>query len=273
MMTGVRWPWIVALAACGRIDFDRHGSPPDTGGDIPPDTVPDVAIDCATAQAQSPPGGWALWLDMDRIDPESQATLDKTGHMATCPGGCPVMLDHACHRGLLFSGQEYLRIEWDPSLDVSGGFTVAVWARLDRDLDGSDACAVTEPNQSEPTGNSYSLCVFARNRAVYDFTTSAGQGDSQQLTDPLAIMEWHHLAMTWDASSRVKSLYVDGSRMDTRAGIDIRFDHAPLGVGADLEGFPDNVAPAGFWTGALDDLLLYTRALDDTEIRALAAPP
>jgi hypothetical protein len=130
----------------------------------------------------------------------------------------------------LFSGREYLRIEWDRSLDVSGGFTIAVWVRLDRDLDGIDACAVTEPNLSEPGGNSYSLCVFARNRAVYDDTTSAGHGDSQRLTDPLAIKEWHHLAMTWDAASMVKALYVDGNRMDTRNGIDIGFDHAPVAV-------------------------------------------
>jgi hypothetical protein len=165
-----------------------------------------------------------------------------------------------------------VQIEWAPDLDGSAGYTVGVWARLDAypqgTLDHSFACALAKPNSSGRLGNgeSYALCVNS-SHLVYDYTTSdseshmlVGQGARAEIAE---LGRWHHLAATWDATCRTKTLYVDGCRVNASVA-DVGFDRSPVVVGS------DTTSPSS-WSGALDDVLIYDRALGDADIKQLVA--
>jgi hypothetical protein len=86
--------------------------------------------------------------------------------------------------------------------------------------------------------------------------------DGSRITQPLvsnAVITdgvWHHLRLVWDGSGR--HLYVDGKEVaaDKRKLNALRSSDADFyfGAGKDLE-------PSAFWSGVLDDIRLYGRAV------------
>ncbi|HPC94010.1 MAG TPA: MBL fold metallo-hydrolase [Sedimentisphaerales bacterium] len=66
--------------------------------------------------------------------------------------------------------------------------------------------------------------------------------------------DWHRVGLVWDGADRV--LYVDGVEVarDTQAGLGGSNDGLYLGAGADR-------ATGGFWSGRIDDVRIYLRAI------------
>ncbi len=76
---------------------------------------------------------------------------------------------------------------------------------------------------------------------------------------------WHHVASTFDAASRVTTLYLDGSAMACSvAPGGITYDAQALLLGGDV----DNGVPSGFWQGALDELRVFSVARSADQIWA-----
>ena len=76
---------------------------------------------------------------------------------------------------------------------------------------------------------------------------------------------WHHVAVTWDSSSANEiKLYLDGTLKDTTSltagSITGSFANAAIG---------NNTAGGGFWKGNIDELVLFNKTLDSTEVRDL----
>jgi hypothetical protein len=228
------------------------------------------------------PGG-GVWFMFDENDPTMGVNDVAVQYTGRCTGACPVSAPGAqgIGRGLKFAGEQ-LRILGLPEPDGVAGYTVGVWARLDSfppgdTVDTSYACAVAKPNMSQAAppndGDSYALCVDIAH-SVYVYTTSDAAAVTLTAMGRLAEItstgEWHHLATTLDAACRRQILYIDGCRVNIAMGIDARFDPGAVFVGADNLGTTGS-APAYFWTGVLDDLLLYSRPLTGVEIKQLAA--
>lgn len=289
-----RWFWLAALSACGRFGFDDMriadaGGSSDAGADASATCAALAAVEqgCVpngVAANGSYPGG-GVWFPLDENDPTTGVNDAAVQYTGRCTGACPVPAAGAqgTGRGLKFSGEQ-LRILGLPEPDDKTGYTVGVWARLDSfppgdSVDTSYACAVAKPNLSLPhaapsnDGDSYALCVDLTHR-VYVYTTSDTAAVTMTAMGPLAEITstgtWHHLATTMDAACRRQILYVDGCRVNVMTGIDVRFDPGAVFVGADnLD--TASTAPTYFWTGVLDELLVYSRALSDVEIKRLAA--
>ena len=91
--------------------------------------------------------------------------------------------------------------------------------------------------------------------AATAITTEAVEGDGL----------WHHLAVTWDSSSaREIKLYLDGTLKDTTS----------LTTGSITESFEDaaignNTSGGGFWKGNIDEVVLFNKTLDATEVSNL----
>jgi hypothetical protein len=88
-------------------------------------------------------------------------------------------------------------------------------------------------------------------------TELKGSGRSgKSLTSPAVITDdaWHRVAFVWDGSNR--SLYVDGIEVarDTQASLVASAGGLYLGVGSTL-------APGTFWSGLIDDVRIYNRAV------------
>ena len=81
---------------------------------------------------------------------------------------------------------------------------------------------------------------------------------------------WMHLAVVRGDDRRMK-MFVDGVEVGQRGSHGQRYGggNTPVTIGAGING-PDGEANEGF-AGALDELLIYRRALSDDEVTALAA--
>jgi uncharacterized protein YjbI with pentapeptide repeats len=92
-------------------------------------------------------------------------------------------------------------------------------------------------------------------RVVYRWTPDAGA--------------WYHLAFTFDNSSKMQALYINGVPVALQsAGVDFKigYDDRALQIGRDS----NYGAWTTFFIGQVDEVNLYYRALTETEIAALA---
>ncbi|MBK7513903.1 MAG: carboxypeptidase regulatory-like domain-containing protein [Chloracidobacterium sp.] len=87
-------------------------------------------------------------------------------------------------------------------------------------------------------------------------------------TDP-----WTHYAVTYTVADNTIRLYKDGALNSSRvpaSPLTIGTNALFLGFGAQLTGTVDPPTPASYFTGSLDDIRLYNRALSSVEILTLA---
>lgn len=76
--------------------------------------------------------------------------------------------------------------------------------------------------------------------------------------------EWHHIAMTWDVSANQMKVFIDGSQFgNTKTGVQSWNGVATNSfIGKSMTG-PD------YWNGALDEVLIYNRALSNSEVQTI----
>ena len=86
------------------------------------------------------------------------------------------------------------------------------------------------------------------------------------------VNEWVHLAGVYDGSTM--KLYVDGNLLATMTGVtgNLRMENKPLFFGGGADGFDPN-ALSQFVSGLIDDVRIYKRALNITEIKTIATGP
>jgi len=134
---------------------------------------------------------------------------------------------------------------------ADGPFTVFVWVK-----GGQPGQAIlSQSGQSGPAevwlGTQVVTGALLTNLA--DTSRSAAPLVSETVvTDGI----WHLLRFVWDGSHRI--LYVDGKEVavDTRNLGVLRYSNADFNIGAGK-----NLEPGSFWSGLLDDIRIYNRAI------------
>jgi hypothetical protein len=89
----------------------------------------------------------------------------------------------------------------------------------------------------------------------------------EPLAGPAAIPlnQWTHLAATFDGATKV--LYVNGIQVASQGGLGaLAYAPVPVGIGATWQ----NNTPTYLFTGSIDEVSLYDRALTPAEISAIA---
>ena len=149
--------------------------------------------------------------------------------------------------------------------------TLSAWVLSNRPVTESlwrDVIMKERPNTSlAPSGLLYSLYgnsdgdggpnSYIR-RSPLNGTTDQHAGTATRLTPNV----WHHLAATYDGS--VLRMYVDGVQVGTL--------NAPGNIANTTGGVLEIGGDAlwgEFWSGGIDDVRIYNRALSATEITAL----
>jgi uncharacterized lipoprotein YddW (UPF0748 family) len=79
---------------------------------------------------------------------------------------------------------------------------------------------------------------------------------------------WHHVGVVWDGARR--HLYVDGVRVvsDAAALVGLQAGDGQMYIGAGK-----TLLGTHFWTGRIDDVQIYDRALGEAEVAAMVQPP
>jgi hypothetical protein len=246
------------VVACGKVENAKPDSPmapADAPADAAPDAVPDAPPDAAPSHTI--PAGAALWLRFD--DPPADGVSDSAGaHTVTCAtANCPALVPGKFGSAYQFAAMNRIAVAGTADLLPGTAFTVGAWVRID-----------LEP----PTVNVAMCKDLGTNDCSYGFLIEAarlpcfyntGGGHTHGAT-PLGLATWAHMATTWDGAT--KRGYVNGIEVVNAAFAAIASDVAkPLSIG-DRE---PNSLP---FTGAIDDVVFYNRALTQAELTQLAAP-
>jgi len=210
-----------------------------------------------------------LWLRLEDAVAPPYVDSSTYGNDGTClPENCPVAVQGRVGAAASFDGvDDHIAVPDSPSFETPQGFTLALWTRLDG-LPESQAALLTKPVGGNAF-NTWELYFGVYQDALPLLQLSMGDGDGADLTaatqGPFVVGEWFHVAGRWDGAEM--TLFVDGRAVATQANTAYAIDSHPIYVGAD----DDNVdGVEAFYPGSIDDVRVYRRALDDTEIQALA---
>ncbi len=210
--------------------------------------------------------GLKLWLRMD--DRQGSVIVDAAGNETPTRAGDLVLPDssiadgavgRALHfNGVVGGGGPRILLANDAEIQQLNPLTFAVWLRLEDLLD-------------------HTLLDFEKFRIFLDagrpslvqsFSTTAGLW---RCLNALTTAEWIHLAVIYQRQANDESpqFYIDG---ELAAQIELT---APVGSidtdAASYKMIANNLALGEPMAGDLDDLRLYERIIDETEIRALAS--
>jgi hypothetical protein len=172
---------------------------------------------------------------------------------------------------LNFSGQassHYVSIATYPKPTNAMSASAWVWA------DARPTWATIVKNWGGGTGGQFHFGLQDTGGDLSNFLqtqTGATPNTREGAATPLPTNSWQHVAFTADGATL--RLYRNGAQVSSVAytGNLINSVMAPLGIGVKLNDAgtaPDTGSP-GFWQGKMDDLGLWSRALNGNEVRAI----
>ena len=95
------------------------------------------------------------------------------------------------------------------------------------------------------------------------YVSRGGSGAPLVSQTPITDDLWHRVGLSWDGSNRI--LYVDGVEVARDTQPDLASLECGLYIGSD-----GSNEPGTFWSGLIDDVRIYKRAVRPLEIEALA---
>jgi hypothetical protein len=241
------WPLALALVACGETTIDIENR--------------ERKFDLEA--------GLITYLRFDETE-AGMVAVDSSGHghdgmpstSAPLPDLSVPPVGFANPRSLAFNGTDQLiDLGNPPDLDISGQLTLAAWVRT-VDTNGYRN-VIAHGFRWEPP-QELSLRIH---EGRYEFT-AWNSVDHQAVAAmiPGDVDTWHHLAAVYDGQSY--RLYRDGSLLNEQAEsfMPIKVD-APWAVGGRSVTDP---ADGRHYSGSIDEVRIYERALSEDEVRALA---
>jgi hypothetical protein len=158
---------------------------------------------------------------------------------------------------------DYVTVPDDSSLDLTEALTLAAWVKPSSDQESY--ARIISREQSGVGNRQYNLGV---NQSAEDPRTviDTVDDDAVEISGevPFTDDSWHHAVMTFEASSEVR-LYVDGDEVDStsvNSSLVSRSSTVKFGAPAHL---PDK----DYFTGGIDDIRIYDRALSGSEVADL----
>ncbi len=153
-----------------------------------------------------------------------------------------------------------VRVPYDAALNPQS-FTFTAWARAER-LSGFNAVVTNRFDSG--SGDLRGFILYNDSVGRWAFWTGDGSSPWNVLTGPLVqVGTWTHLAITFDAATNSKKLYVNGGLAAQTSGQDYLPNHTrDLHLGAGEDSSTDY-----FFNGAIDDAALFNTALDPGEIQ------
>jgi hypothetical protein len=159
----------------------------------------------------------------------------------------------------------------DDKVEVAGltqcaPFSVSAWIKADAWQAGSYEGTIVGQDSGEG-GGSQGFALRAGEGGRLNFVVAApidGEGWPDAVTDPvMQVGRWHHVAGTYDGAT--ERAYIDGQELTSRpVGATFYPSTYPLRIGY------GSIISSRTFTGAIDDVRYYCKALSPEEVRDLA---
>lgn len=168
-----------------------------------------------------------------------------------------------------FDGNGYINMENPANLNFgTGPFSLETWFNWDGG--GSSKGNIIRKSNYPVSGNGagYWLVVGKDNRILEFFTGETVGNAGQQrgsISTPISSGGWHHAAATRDGSGTM-NLYLDGQLKGTAEAPGAETtSSAPFTLGA----WDDRFGVKEFYSGLLDEVTVYNKALSASEVQAI----
>lgn len=163
-------------------------------------------------------------------------------------------------------------------LEPKVGMTIAAWVRADAGRGAEDWCHFV--TKADAFNNGYVLkwthdgsedlsCFLITGANPATFSTP---NDYLGISNASLIGAWHHVAVTWNSVTKRVAIFVDGTERAFKENA--IYDGAHSGSTLYIGGHPYrnalNQQMQSTFPGALDDVRIYERALNQSEISQLA---
>ncbi len=210
----------------------------------------------ASGQCVQPPTGIVAWWRAEGNAMDSAGTNHGTlVNGATFAGGC------VGQTFILDGMDDYVSVPDSPSLRPVN-VTLEGWFNFSPPVSGTQVLI----SKTVGTGDSDSYVMWWANDSL-----TATIGDSVDTLPHLEYVwtpvagHWYHLAFTFDEPTDTARLYIDGVLVasGTTARL-MDYDGHPVIIGAEIE----NESLAFFFNGRIDEVRIYDRALNVSEIQA-----
>ncbi|MEM1347014.1 MAG: MopE-related protein [Myxococcota bacterium] len=171
------------------------------------------------------------------------------------------------------SQSDYLSVADDPSLDVTGGLTVAMWVFLESnpDVDGADNWrTVLRKGDASSTTTGFNVVLEESGELTFETGHASGTHRFTPAGMNLPVGRWTHLAFTYDPGAGLKRAYQDGSFVQEKTtGITgpIVPNDEPLRISTSSAFSP---AGAGWFPGRVDEVRVYDGAVTEEFVRTFA---
>lgn len=213
--------------------------------------------------------GLVAWYPLD-VD-GSDAT--GNGHDGSVVGGTvnfgQAGANGATGQSAAFPDNGHIDVPFSSSLNP-GSFTVTLWANAAST--GGFASPITSRDDLGGGVSTHGFILYNNNVGVWDFWTGDGDPGWDTLSGgAVTISTWSHLAITYDAGTDTKTLWIDGVVSATN-GIPqsgptqyspngtVEFENLHIGSGQDD-------GANFFFSGFIDDVTIWDEALDQAAIQ------
>lgn len=195
------------------------------------------------------------------------ADLSGNGHDGTLVGP-PVSVEDRCgnpNEAFYFNGvgtNQYVSVPNSTDLSLSGtDFSISVWIKSD--TLASNGVILSKRNGTQLT-NGYIFFVTADEHI--GFAVAGGGGTSYNLRSSALVdtMKWQHLVLTYHEASDSMLLYVDNV-LDTA----VANWPSPTATGSQFRIGNDSYGQTYEFSGRIDDIRLYSRALTACDVDSL----
>jgi murein DD-endopeptidase MepM/ murein hydrolase activator NlpD len=203
-------------------------------------------------------------------------TLQQRGSGLPDPRGVVRFVGGRYGRALALDGESGLTYPISGNLRLEAG-TISVWAHLPETYPDNGIqrhyLLAASANAHDDSGIYAGTLALRRDMLGPDgaprwnfwTTPQTGEDGRDDLTAPDILSPgWHHLAITWDAASGSKALYLDGERAAATSGITLPLD---IGPHLQLGRWSYGGSQGGF---LFDELALFGHALSPAEVAAIA---